>query len=216
MTGVFLFFLFVLGIKWIDGEQRCDCLGSLSLPLGVMAAVDGMALVSLLLFRRSWERLWRGHGLVFDQIRNLHVVLPALLLGGIAWFGSLDAARSYLSGDPLVVDSFTKFAGEVKEGEFVDVPFRLHNPTSAPVDVLGAKASCSCVAILDLPTTVAPGGDKSIRLRVYGVRASTVQRERAELIFDADAALRMVLNVTVVVRPSSDISDDGSLDEGVQ
>lgn len=202
LMALFSLFLVVLAIKWIGGEERCECLGSLSLPLGLMATVDGIALASLLLLRKSWQRVWLlGAGLLAQQAGNLRIVLPALLLGCIAWFGSLDAARCYFAGDRVLVDSFSKFAGNVKQNEFVDVSYTLSNPTSAPVRVLGARATCSCIAILDLPTTVEPSGEKAIRLRVKGVRADTLQRESAELFFD-DSALRMVLNATAVVRPN--------------
>lgn len=201
LIALFGVFLLVLGMKWIGGEQRCDCLGSLSLPLGAMAVIDVVVLACLILFRASWQRAWSENSFITNQARNLKLVLPALILVCIAWFGSLDAARCYFAGDSVLVDSVSKFAGNVKQNEFVDVSFKLSNPTSAPVRVLGAKATCSCIAILDLPTTVEPGSEKAIRLRVKGIRADTLQRESAELFFD-DSALRMVLNATAVVRPN--------------
>lgn len=202
LIALFTVFLLVLAIKWIGGEERCECLGSLSLPLGIMAILDGILLASLIFLRQSWQRVWGLRAGFFDhQTRNLMIVLPALLLACVAWFGSLDAARCYFAGNHVLVDSFSKFAGDVKQNDYVDVIYTLSNPTSAPVRVLGAKASCSCIAILDLPTTVEPGSEKAIRLRVKGIRADTLQRESAELFFD-DSALRMVLNATAVVRPN--------------
>lgn len=202
LIGLFSIFLVVLGVQWWNGEERCQCLGSLSVPLGLMATIDTRTLVSLFFYRLRWERVvGLPIGFVGDQVRNLRFVLPVLLLGCIFWFGSLDAAKAYLSGENILVDSLTRYAGEVNRNEFVDVTYRLSNPTHSPVRVLGAKASCSCIAILDLPTTVDPKSDKLIRLRVTGRTVGRLQRESAELVFD-DSALRIVLNATALVRPN--------------
>jgi hypothetical protein len=167
-----------------------------------MATIDTLAIVALCFFRQRWEQLvGLPSGVVGDQVRNLRFVLPALLFGCITWFGSLDAAKAYFSGQNILVDSLHRYAGEVNRNEFLDVSYKLSNPTSSPVRVLGAKASCSCIAILDLPTTVEPGGDKLIRLRVTGKTGGRLQRESAELVFD-DSALRIVLNATALVRPN--------------
>lgn len=113
---LFLMFLVVLGIKWFQGEARCDGLGRLPLPLGIMAIVDGMAMGSLVIFRRSWERsgcLWAGW--LGSHLSTFRIVWPALLLGCVAWFGSLDAADHCFSGDSFVVDAAKKFAGTIEE-----------------------------------------------------------------------------------------------------
>jgi len=202
LIGLFSAFLVVLGVQWWNGEERCQCLGSLSISLGLMATIDTLAIVALCFFRQRWEQLvGLPSGVVGDQVRNLRFVLPALLFGCITWFGSLDAAKAYFSGQNILVDSLHRYAGEVNRNEFLDVSYKLSNPTSSPVRVLGAKASCSCIAILDLPTTVEPGGDKLIRLRVTGKTGGRLQRESAELVFD-DSALRIVLNATALVRPN--------------
>ena len=125
-----------------------------------------------------------------------------MLFRSIRLFGSLEAATGYLSGDAILVDSHGKFGGRVPADDSVDVYYRLSNSTSQPVRVLGAKATCSCIGILDLPVTISPGGATNIRLRVHGRNPGTVQRESAELILDAPK-LRIVLDATVVVRPKT-------------
>ena len=200
--GLFALFLMVLGMKWIAGEQSCECLGSMAMPLAWMAMIDGVALIALAWYRDSWGRPWMPQGsFLSEQVSNVRLVFPVLLIGCILWFGSLDAAKAFFAGDAVLVDSISKYAGDVRQNESVDIFYRLTNPTGLPLRVLGARSSCSCVAILDLPTTVEPGGAREIRLRVTGRKADTLQREKAELIFD-DSALRVVLNATANVRPN--------------
>ncbi len=201
LTGLFSVFLVVLAVQWWGGEVRCQCLGSLSLPIAEMAGIDLFLLLSLIFFHRDWERRLDIKGFFGEQAANLQVVVPGILLASIAMFGSVDATRAYLSGQTILVDAVTRFAGEVKQNEFVDVSFKLRNPTSSPVRVLGAKASCTCIAILDLPVTIEAGDERIVRLRVYGRTADTLQRESAELRFD-DSALRLALNATTIVRPN--------------
>lgn len=201
LISLFSAFLVVLAVQWWAGEERCHCLGSLSLPLGAMAAVDLLAILSLCCFRSSWCRPFKfANDFLDEQATNLRWVIPGLLLACVAWFGSLDAARAYWSGQTVLVDAQTKYAGKVDEDGFVDVTYRLSNPTSAPVRVLGAKSSCSCMAILDLPTTVEAGQDRTIHLRITGRTADSLQRESATLVF-GDSAMSMVLNATAIVRP---------------
>ncbi len=202
VVSMFVLFLGVLGVQWWSGGERCQCMGSLSLPLTAMAVVDGLVLASLIYYRDLWQRMvYLPSGILAEQISNVRVVVPVLLLAGIGWFGSLDAAHGFLLGQTVLVDSANKFAGEVKQSEFVDVSYVLKNLTAEPIRVLGANASCSCIAILDLPATVEPGGKRAIRLRVRGRTPDRVQRESAELVFD-DSALRLVLSAMAVVRPN--------------
>ena len=201
VASMFVIFMFVLAAQWWSGEERCECMGSLSPPILGMFAVDIVLLLSLFAFSRSWRKPLRYKtGIFSEQVGNLCIVLPILLLAAIAIFGSLDATFGYLAGERVLVDAATKFAGEVGENEFTDVAYRLQNSSSQPIRVLGAKASCSCIAILDLPTTVEAGGTREIRLRLKGRTPNRVQRESAELLFD-DSALRIVLNVTAIVLP---------------
>ncbi len=202
LSVVFTFFLALLSLQWWQGEESCHCMGSLSMPLIVMMLVDMVALLSLLIFRKKWaQQVKLPSSFIGEQILNLRTVFPVILLGGLSWFGSLDAMHGYLKGQNILVDSAMKFGGKVKQGEHVDVTYQLHNSTSDSIRVLGAKASCSCIAILDLPMTIEPGQDKTIRLRLRGRTAGKLQRESAELIFN-DSALRVFLNATAIVHPN--------------
>ncbi len=92
-------FVVVLLLRWYDGQDQCPCLGSLSFPLYIMFAVDGVILGSLIWFRCHWDRwLVVGHGALGELVANLLVVFPVLVMGGVVWFGSLDAAYGYVSG----------------------------------------------------------------------------------------------------------------------
>ncbi len=101
----------------------------------------------------------------------------------------------------VLIDAATKFAGEVQSGESVDIVYRLENVTGEPIRILGARASCSCIAILDLPTTIPPGGKRGIRLRIVGRTPDRLQHENAHLLFN-DSTLSLTLNATALVRPN--------------
>lgn len=196
-------FVVVLVVQWGDGEEVCQCLGSLSLPIGWMLAADVLLLASLVIFRRHWERPvpQPSSRIVREQLTNCRIVAPACLLISVAWFGSLDSAYGFVTGQPVLVDTQTRFAGTVRQSESVDVVYQLSNSSSQPLRITGAKTTCSCMGILDLPTTLAPGQSRDIRLRVSGRTVNRLQRESAELLFD-DSTLRLTLNVTVIVRPN--------------
>ena len=203
MLLLYSLFVVVLVVQWSDGEEVCQCLGSLSLPIGWMLAADVLLLASLVIFRRHWERPvpLLSSGFLREHLANLRIIAPACLLVSVAWFGSLDSAYGFVTGQPVLVDTQTRFAGTVRQSESVDVVYQLSNSSSKPLRITGAKTTCSCMGILDLPTTLAPGQSRDIRLRVSGRTANRLQRESAELLFD-DSTLRLTLNVTVIVRPN--------------
>lgn len=69
------------------------------------------------------------------------------------------------------------------------------------IRVLGAKATCRCVAIDDLPLTLNPGETKAIEVRLFASSETGLQRERAQLLFD-DSATNITLAVTALVHPN--------------
>ncbi|MGB7343265.1 MAG: DUF1573 domain-containing protein, partial [Pirellulaceae bacterium] len=94
-----------------------------------------------------------------------------------------------------------QFAGSIEQNATATTVFDLRNASANPIRVLGAKASCRCVAIDDLPLTLGPNESKPIRVRLVAGNVPGVQRESAELLFD-DSASSITLGVTALVHPN--------------
>ncbi len=202
--SIFLVFLGTLLLQWFDGTERCKCLGVASIPIVQMAGIDASIVASMLYFRNFWESFrFKRLGVLNDQISNLRFAIPFCLLVSVFCFGSLESAYGYFRGQPLLVSSTTKFAGEIATNEQALVTFKLWNTSSQDIQVLGAKSSCGCVGILDLPTTILAGKTKEIRVQITGKKANRVQQETAELFLAGNhTKTKVVLSPIAVVRPN--------------
>ena len=150
-----------------------------------MLLLDSSVVFFSLLSRREWGlSLIKSSGTVFEQVNNLRWVVPSLLVASILCFGSISGATSFFSGNRLVVDSESKFAGTVQYDKIIDVSFTVKNFSLAPVNVIGARSSCSCLGVVDLPILIGPGESKLLRVRLFPRKKGEVQEESVDLIFD--------------------------------
>jgi Protein of unknown function (DUF1573) len=76
----------------------------------------------------------------------------ALWIYGVAQYGSLSAGLLALQGYALAPTPRVQVISSVSGR--TEVPFKLQNLTSAPVTIVGAKSSCGCTALHDLPITI--------------------------------------------------------------
>jgi len=202
VTVVFSIFLVILSLNWAAGMTKCQCLGGGGMPVVAMILLDAIAVISLAVFRKQWEAPRRPlPSKSSDLLDNLTFAIPLVLFAAVFWFGSVNAAWAYLAGHSLLVDSQEKFIGVVGENEKGTATFDIVNVTTVPIRIIGAKASCRCVAVQDLPVTLGPKEEKSIRVSVYGGSKAGPQRESAYLFCD-DSASELTLSVTVLVQPN--------------
>jgi hypothetical protein len=204
--AIFTFYVIVLLLQLWAGESTCDCLGSRSLPLLWMLAIDSLLLGTMWWYRCNWQQpltarsqrsAWR------ELLWNVRIALPLMLVVGMLVFGSVDAAISYASGSRLVAANSTLHAGDLRDGESAAVTFAVTNYSSRPMRIAGAKATCKCLAWDSLPITVDPGKSRPITIRIRGGGPGPrLQRESAFLIFE-DASPFVALTVTACVQPSS-------------
>ena len=101
---------------------------------------------------------------------TMTIILTNIGLGIlVAWaflrFGSLTAAAAYVAGDRLLVDKTNKSFGRVIQGDTPSVEFALYNTTSKPVAIIGVSSSCTCVVVEDLPLTIPPSSNVSLRAK---------------------------------------------------
>jgi hypothetical protein len=86
------------------------------------------------------------------------------LFAGMGWyrFGSFTNAKAYLRGERLLVADGARSLGDVPAGTKLTLEYAVTNLTGHPVRLLGARPSCSCTVIDDLPATLAAFETRSI------------------------------------------------------
>lgn len=198
--------LVVLLLQLWAGESVCQCLGSHSLPLLWMLGIDGALLLSIWWHRQSWQRsliTTAQRSALRDLLANVRISLPILVIAGISIFGSLESAIGYASGARLLTASPTEHVGSLSADEIGTATFELANYGTAPIRILGAKSTCRCMALDDLPMTILAGESGTVHVRVTarGAIQQQLQRESATLIFD-DPARSATLTVTAIVLPA--------------
>ncbi len=203
---VFTLYVVVLLLQLWAGESVCQCLGSRSLPLVWMLGLDTVLLLSMWWFRVRWQQpvaAARKKSAFVELLSGARIALPILVLVGIFLFGSLDAAIGYATGARLLATNSAQYAGSLADGETGTVAFELTNYSRQPVRILGAKSTCRCMALDDLPMTLPPGQSERVRVRLKarGGESRQIQRESATLIFD-DPVRSVTLTVTAIVLPA--------------
>ena len=202
LTSMFTAFACLLSIEWIRGASECQCLGGAGLPIVGMIVLDLMIVVHLIVFRRAWRHgATLPDGLLGDLAKQSRWVVPGILLMSVVLFGSPQSAIGFLSGNSVTARTSHRYAGEVHPDATATTTFELRNVSDRPIRVLGAKASCRCVAIDDLPLTLGPKETKAIRVQLVAGKVPGVQRESAELLFD-DSTPNLTLGVTALVHPN--------------
>jgi Protein of unknown function (DUF1573) len=111
------------------------------------------------------------------------------------FFGSLDAALAYLGGHRLIADAYTQSVGIVGRREERAVFFKLTNMSNRVVRILGAKSSCTCLVVDQLPVVVPPHGAFRLRIRVRPKSRPGQIAERVTLITDREGQGELDLKV---------------------
>ncbi len=205
--AAFTLYVIVLLSQLWAGESVCQCLGSRSLPILWMLGVDSVLLLSMWWFRDRWRQpvaaMVRKKSAFVELLSGARFALPILVLVGLLAFGSLDAAIGYATGARLLATDSAQYVGRLRGGDIGSAAFELTNESGKPIRILGATASCKCMALDDLPVTISPGGISIIHVRMTGrsVTLPQLQREAATLIFD-DPARSLTLTVTATVLPA--------------
>jgi len=94
------------------------------------------------------------------------VALGALCFWCVAQFGTLSGALAFLNGDRLIPDAYSKSFGTRDVGSSPSVVFNLTNKSEKPIRIIGARSSCTCLALEGLPATVKAGATLPFMVRV--------------------------------------------------
>lgn len=91
---------------------------------------------------------------------------------GASRCGSIPAALDYVRGDRLLVDARVQSLGPAPAGSSRVISYTLRNFASHSIAVQGARTSCACAVVTDVPFVIEPGGSHTLGLSlvVSGVR----------------------------------------------
>ena len=106
-----------------------------------------------------------GHGFVLTIIAPTVGCVVVLALG--AWhLGSFKALRGFLTGRDLVIELPGPDLGKQRIGDVVELKVTVRNLTRTPLQLVGAEADCSCIAISGVPAEVAAFSSASVPFSV--------------------------------------------------
>jgi hypothetical protein len=195
---LFLFVVLTLGaVRYLWLGVPCSCFGVHS-PAHFALLLDVAAVVWLLLVRRGVFKHVTALGWLVKQLPTITIPLCGALvtMSVIAVAVLVQPFRAIIFsnlGFAVIPDQFVRSTLIPESGaKEADAVFRLHNPETTPVSVLGIETSCNCMAATDLGMTILPKSHSTLVLRV---RLSEKPRlERAKLILGS-ASRPVILSV---------------------
>ena len=165
-VATFAGFAVVSGYLGSTGVASCGCFGAIHASPWWAFGVDIIALGLLAVGRpRGGEGQPWPRGALVGAAVALALVGVSAGVGTLA-YGSPESAVARLRGDTLYVDSDFISFGDGTAGQSLTAEVRVRNLSSSPVRLIGGTSDCSCVTTSDLPTTLAPGGDGVIPIRL--------------------------------------------------
>jgi hypothetical protein len=143
----------------------------------------------------------------------LLVAIGVLILAAsaILKFGSIEAALAFVAGDRLLISTQTQSVGDLLPGQRSTVEFRLTNLSNAPVIVVGARVSCVCVSVQELPLAVPRSETRRLAIVVRAPAKQGLISENIQLYTNAPGESMRTLKIVgrVVVPPTTVSSHSG-------
>lgn len=129
-------------------------------------------------------------------------VLAAVVLFGLARFGSARAGFEYLAGKRLIiVPQIYTYVNENKypKDEFT---FTIYNETRKPVTILGSShTSCACTLLEGIHVTIPPSGSTAVSAKVLGVKLDRISS--VDLTILTDCPEIPLLSATILFKKSN-------------
>jgi hypothetical protein len=142
----------------------------------------------------SWIRL---------TIIFTNVFFIILILSLIIKFGSLKSTLAVLKGDVLISDSVLRSFGSCIVGESIDVISEIRNVSSGRVKVGGARTSCGCVVIDDLPLYLPPYSERRISIHITPPKENDQFKAHLILLTSVPQQPEYIVEVTGVVKSAT-------------
>jgi hypothetical protein len=128
------------------------------------------------------------------------ILIVGLAIVAITRFGSIPTALAYVAGERLLVDSPSKSFGTVDAGAEPVVPFTVQNRSDHAVKIIGARTSCTCTIVANLPMTIPPGGSLDVPISVKTSRLKGQVSVTVRVYSDDPRRAELVLNVEGFIR----------------
>lgn len=122
----------------------------------------------------------------------------AAVMGFLVWsyasFGTLGDAFGYLSGIGLVARPRVLSLGPMIAGERKTATVHLINLSDSPCAIVGARASCSCIATEELPVTLGPREHRDLHVVLTVGREPGTSFEQS-VVYQTDRPTQPRLNI---------------------
>lgn len=216
LAALFTFLLFASVSFYLGamGQNSCGCFGSLRASPWHAFAVDVAALVLLGIARPNFRAL-RGFSRARWRAAMLHgagaIAIAAALGAGSAGlavliFGSPDAALARLRGERISIQPRLVDIGSGQPGQTVEAKIEVVNRLDRSMLIEGGTSDCSCLAIQDLPLTLAPGEAHHVSVRIRLPDTPGYLNRKAYLWTDCPGAQRVLFGLTGKVDPPLETS----------
>jgi hypothetical protein len=153
----------------LEGQRWCKCFGDiLRVSPWLTFGLDVAAVTALLVFRPAGTHSHIGGAWLRGIVHTaLGAAIFLALIGSVVLLAAddLPQALARLRNESITVDPAVSEVGEGRDGEQRQLTFQLTNRTDRPIRVVGGTTAGYCVATIDLPITLPPGGARSIRVR---------------------------------------------------
>jgi hypothetical protein len=162
---VSVFALFNLCALVLAGNQDCGCFGRFSVSRDVVLFVEALFLVAAVLSRPPWNATTRKFIEVARSFRNNRGYVCGVISGGaIVLAVPAIVFASGMNAQFVVVTSIDENLFQENENRCFSV--RLSNSSIRPISVVGSKASCRCVAVLEEHLEIPARGARELKICV--------------------------------------------------
>lgn len=165
-VGLFAVLAVVSLYLGLIGQNSCGCFGRIQVSPWGSLALDGVCLLSLLIWRPSATA---ASGLLRPAVIGAGVAVTLGLIGLallIRTDGIGEAWLSRIRGEWVAVFPTESDLGEEPAGKVRTFTVEVVNRSDRDVRLIGGTASCSCVATDELPVTVPANGSIMLDVRI--------------------------------------------------
>lgn len=193
-VATFVTFAAVSGYLGVIGQATCGCFGVIQASPWAAFAVDVAAIALLTAGRPPVANRADVIG-VAKWAGTVAVPLVVAAAAGVLTFGSLDAAIARLRGESLGVSPKALNFGRGEPGDILTAELTISNFSTQPVRLIGGTSDCSCLATMDMPLTIAPGGSAAIRVELKVPAATPGELNRSVEVF-TDCPTHRIIRLT--------------------
>ncbi len=129
------------------------------------------------------------------------VVVIAIAMGYCYWrFKNIENITSYIQGKSLAVARPQASFGTANKETNPCVEVPIANLTLAPLEVVGARVSCTCLEVQNVPFGLPPGETRSLKIKVLTGRKIGKVEEKVAIYTNSPSQPQLFIKVIGFVR----------------